>query len=133
MRIESSRKKERLVFLITAVGIVFVLIIWGFQLNEMFRDVTGEAIPEDVGSTADDLQAAVELSDQMKETIPFLQTSLNDILDQAWKNKTEEATDSALLEIGNQLNNELERQSQEGQENAPENGAVEATQPESAT
>lgn len=128
MRIESNRKKERLVFLITAVGIVLVLIIWGFQLNEMFKDVTGEVIPEDVGSTADDLQAAVELSDQMKETIPFLQTSLNDILDQAWKDKTEEATDSALQEIGNQLNNEFTRQQEETAVEAPEadlTGAVE--------
>ncbi len=122
MRIESERKKEKLVFLMTAIGIVIVLVIWCIQLKETFHSIASEDIPEEVNQTVDDLQAATDLSDEIKNTIPFLQNTLSDVISQTWQKKTDVATDATLSDIGTKLNEELERRAAEDLNDTSDDG-----------
>lgn len=110
MKIESDKKKERLVIILTIIGIFIVLVIWGFQLNEMFAKVTSDEYTSDIDQITQDLEEAQSVSDQIKDSIPFLQAKFSEVTDQFWQEKTDTAKEAVLDEVAEELSQELNRQ-----------------------
>ncbi|PIQ67866.1 hypothetical protein COY25_01485 [Candidatus Uhrbacteria bacterium CG_4_10_14_0_2_um_filter_41_7] len=74
---ETNKTKERLVYVFVTILVIMVLIVWGFQLQKMFRE-SAEFAEKDHYSQ---IQQGMDLAKSLEDSIPGQKKSFSEIIE----------------------------------------------------
>lgn len=109
MKIHPEKHIEKRIIIFTGIGIIAVLFVWGLQLNKLIKDVASSTSKEASAQAFLNLQEGQTMANRLKESLPLLQMSFSEFIEQLKAQKTQVAEEETMSAIAEELKDELER------------------------
>ena len=108
MKVYRDNNTRKKVIIFTALGMVLVLVVWGFQLSYMFAEVSTSTARADIAKTATDFKEAQSLTESVKRSMPILELSFAELIAQLGSQKVEKAKEEAISTVSEELVNKFD-------------------------